>query len=246
MDSKTLQSVSVRQAYRLIARYVYGPMGTFAYQAFEHINLTYHESRLPEPLILWDITDHGHNLGWCRSRKDGPPIIKLHPSILAGTELETPWGIESEILGACFAYDVLLHETIHVSIEYVHGGWDHLPGCNSLWTSHNNPVWVAEVNRIAEIMDVPVRVSMKRYKRVEIPGVTNENGKTLKAPRWTHDGDLKPEHFPHGYAGRREFYLRNELPFDIDDEARAQTEFMCRAGLICHGQQAMTSMTEAT
>jgi hypothetical protein len=75
----------VHAAYRLIARHVYGGngLGAFAYAGFEYINTTYFAGRLPEPLILWDITAFGKCLGLARSPHNGPPIIKLHPSTVA-------------------------------------------------------------------------------------------------------------------------------------------------------------------
>src|SRR5262249_21231745 len=118
----------VHAAYRLIARHVYrvGGLGDFAYAAFEYINVTFFDGRLPEPLILWDITNWGKCLGWTRSPTDGPPIIKLHPSIVAPSDGKhrlrgsTPWNIKHP--GRCYAYHVLLHECVHAAVNYLHGG----------------------------------------------------------------------------------------------------------------------------
>src|SRR5262245_224729 len=59
----------VHDAYRLIARHVYRAyrLGEFAYAAFDHINAAYFDGRIPETLILWQLTDYGRCLGWCRS-----------------------------------------------------------------------------------------------------------------------------------------------------------------------------------
>src|SRR5262245_7715742 len=81
---------ALRDAYRLIAEHLYGDRGRFAYAAFEYINATYFEGKIPEPLLLWDITDYGACLGWTRSPKDGPPIIKLHPGTVDPV-VTNPW-----------------------------------------------------------------------------------------------------------------------------------------------------------
>src|SRR5262245_3030671 len=99
----------VHDAYRVVARHVYrrGRLGEFAYRAFDHVNATHFGGKVPETLILWDLTDHGHCLGHCRSSDEGPPIIKLHPSLVLPASA-APWGIPPEYLGWCCAYDVLL------------------------------------------------------------------------------------------------------------------------------------------
>jgi hypothetical protein len=208
----------VHAAYRLIARHVYrvGHLGDFAYAAFEHINAAFFAGRLPEPLILWDITNYGKCLGWTRSPQDGPPIIKLHPSLVmpVGTQSvaggwKPPWGLSQ--LGHCYAYDVLLHETVHAAVEYLHGGVEAHPDFSSKWTSHANPVWVAECNRIARIMGVDVAYDMKRYRRVPTGGLT-KTGKPATKVEFSCDGP-DPERFPQNLPGRVAFYRAKQLPF---------------------------------
>src|SRR5262245_14356015 len=106
----------IREAYRLVAAYVYGELGRFAYRAFDFINATYFADARPETLILWHLTDHGRELGWCRSCADGPPIILLHPWLVEppACECQTErWHNPVELYGLCYAFDVLLHECIH-------------------------------------------------------------------------------------------------------------------------------------
>lgn len=233
MASSTLHSPALHEAYRLIAGHVYRGMGDFAYQAFDDINRRYFAGCLPEPLLLWDITSHGHNLGWTRACKDGPPIIKLHPSVLAGTESAIPWQIAPEVQGVCLAYDLLLHECVHLSVDYLHGGWENLPGLTQLWTSHNNPVWVDECNRIACLLGFNERTRMGYYKRVPVPGKFTKTGKSETKPKWTHGGRYNPEYFPQGLRGRFDFYLLNRLPFDLNLNGKVLSGSTERTQAVC-------------
>jgi hypothetical protein len=92
------------------------------------------------------------------SPKERPPIILLHPSLWGGTESDDPWGYPPDLLGPRFALDSEIHEAIHVSVNYRLGG----PGFAAPRdgerktfrgdSSHNNPEWIAEVNRIAPLL----------------------------------------------------------------------------------------------
>jgi hypothetical protein len=204
-----LAAPEIHAAYRLSAAHLYRDLGRFAYAAFDHINATYFGGAVPETLILWDLTDYGHSLGWCRSSADGPPIIKLHPNLVYSPNRpmilrqETRWHIPVELLGRCYAYDVLLHEMIHAHINYDLGGWERLDGPQrKKWTCHNNPLWVGECNRIAALLGYQVNFEMKKYRRVE--------GQV----KYGCDGpDF--EHFPHSIPGREDFYRAGELPFEV-------------------------------
>lgn len=205
-----LSSPEVHAAYRLIAAHLYRDLGRFAYAAFEHINATLFAGALPETLILWDLTEYGRCLGWCRSAADGPPIIKLHPNLVFSPnrppvrEAKERWHIPVELLGHCYAYDVLLHECIHAHVEYNLGGWERLgldEPQRSTWTCHNNPLWVSECNRITRILGYEVAFEMKKYRRVE--------GRV----KYVCDGpDF--ERFPHTIPARGAFYRARHLPFE--------------------------------
>jgi hypothetical protein len=99
----------LHQAYRLIARHLYRRLGPFAYAAFDHINATHFETKLPETLLLWDLTEYGHCFGWCRSAADGPPIVKLHPAVVSPaprplSSRDRPiWGYPPTWFGLAFA-----------------------------------------------------------------------------------------------------------------------------------------------
>jgi hypothetical protein len=213
----------IHSAYRLVADHLYrhGNLGKFAYAAFDFINATYFGGSLPETLILWDLTDYGHCLGWCRSSNDGPPIIKLHPNLVMGSSdphQEERWHVPLELLGRCYAFDVLLHECIHACINYNLGGWERLDGPQrNKWTSHNNPLWVAECNRIAKLLGYPSTYTMKKYRRVGGEGsYVDKAGRKRKKRRgrleYGCDGpDF--ERFPHEIPERKAFYRAEVLPF---------------------------------
>jgi hypothetical protein len=214
---------SLHAAYRLVARHVYPALrlGDFGYAAFDHINTTFFEGKLPETLILWDQIEWGHCLGWTRSARDGPPIIKLHPATISpavhGTGLwrrKYVWGYPIEWLGFAFAYDVLLHEAMHVSVEYLLGGQDPNGEARSYWTSHNNPTWVGELNRIAPCLGYRGDpYTMRTPKRVPAGGV-GKSGKPLTRTIRAQDGDAPElEHFPHNLPCRELFYRGRQLPF---------------------------------
>jgi hypothetical protein len=213
-----LASPGIHAAYRLIAGHVYGALGRFAYAAWDHVNATYFGGSLPETLILWDLTEYGHALGWCRSSADGPPVIKLHPNLVVSPSRprgrqSSRWNVPLDLLGPCYAYDVLLHECVHAHVDYNLSGWERLTGPQrSKWTCHNNPLWVAECNRIAELLGAEPCYSMKRYHRVE--------GRV----QYGCDGpDF--ERFPHTVAGREEFYRSRVLPFgQADDVVQSFTQ----------------------
>jgi hypothetical protein len=207
---------AIAQAYCLIARHLYRRLGQFAYAAFDDINATYFEKKLPDTLLVWDLTDYGSCLGWCRSAADGPPIIKIHPAVVSPAWRppdELIWRMPPAWFGLSLAYDVLLHECCHASVDYLHGGWEHLPEQRSYWTVHNNPIFVAECNRIApELGYAGDAFTMKRPTHVPIPGAVTKRGrprtKTVRIQAG-HAPDF--ERFPHTLPGREQ--LAEILPF---------------------------------
>jgi hypothetical protein len=211
----------LHQAYRLIARHLYRRLGHFAYTAFDHINATHFAGKLPETLLLWDLTEYGHCLGWTRSAADGPPIIKLHPAVVSpaprppALEHLPIWGFPPTWFGLAFAYDVLLHECIHVTVNYLHGGWETLSARRSYWTSHNNPVFVAECNRLAPGLGYTGDpFTMKVPTRVIIPGVFTKSGTPKTKTVRIQAGNAPDfERFPYSLPGRSARYLARTLSF---------------------------------
>jgi hypothetical protein len=222
-DWQERYDVELHAAYRLVAQHVYraGRLGEFGYKAFDHINTAYFEGKLPETLILWDLTAYGRCLGWCRSAADGPPIIKLHPSIVEPAarpptlprHLQKVWNVLIPWLGWAFAFDILLHECIHAAVNYLHGGYERLPGVRSYWTSHNNPLWVGELNRIAPLLGYyGDPFTMRLPKRV--PGEVSPDGKPATRSVRAQDGNAPAiERFPYGVPARSALYLAKKLPF---------------------------------
>jgi hypothetical protein len=69
-------------------------------------------------------------------------------------------------------------ECCHAYVKDLHGGWEHLPERRSYWTVHNNPIFVAECNRIApELTYAGDAFTMKRPTRVPIPGAVTKRGR---------------------------------------------------------------------
>lgn len=137
-----------RESCLVVAEQCYGLKGTWAYDAFRFINESYFGKRLPYPHILWGLTAHGRCIAWASTARDKsrPPIITLHPSLLAATEKPEPWGIPGDWLGPSLVFDTLLHECIHVHIDYNLGGHDGR-------TSHDCERWIRQVNRIAPLLE---------------------------------------------------------------------------------------------
>jgi hypothetical protein len=202
----------IREACLQIARHYHGERGLFAYEAFEHINATLFGGSLPWPHIVWGITPHSGCLGLTRSKGPGP-VITLHRSILGGTEKPDPWGMDPRYLGVRYAYDVLIHESMHVKVEYVLGGWR---GKGD--TSHNNDLWIAEVNRLAPLLGIS-DVSAARTKSARLR-TTEPDGTTRSVIGLANSGNVPFKAavagFPHGLRrvrGLLDYYLGNELPF---------------------------------
>jgi hypothetical protein len=159
-------SKDFRDSCLIVAEQVYGRKGTWAYEAFTFINDAYFAGRIPWPHILWGLTAHGGCVAWASTARDKsrPPIITLHPSLLRGRERENPWEIPPDWLGASLAFDTLLHECIHVHIDYNLGGHDGR-------SSHDCKRWVRQVNRLAPLLGFKgVRFGGTKLKRVPIPG----------------------------------------------------------------------------
>ena len=193
----TAPQPEVDAALRLGAEYYHGKKGLWAYDVFDEINAKYFGGLLPTPMIQWALTPHGHCLGLTHS--GGPPLVTLHPSIMNPSG-ENPWGITHSWLGPRYAWDVLIHELIHVSQRYLHDG-----GTGP--TSHNNTVWVGELNRLIPLLGFPdLTAGMSRIVRVPIPGLFTKRGKPKTRPVRQSDGDL-----PHSVVARFPSALRTHL-----------------------------------
>jgi hypothetical protein len=202
----------------MIARAANPKRGVRAYQAFDYINTTFFDRDLPTPFILWTVTEWGRCLG--SSRLSTPAIVRLHPGLLGGQELcpgERPetkmvWSIPYRWLGLPLTFDVLLHECIHLSVMQRVGG---ARGP----TSHNNPQWIAEVNRSAPLLGLDITAGRSKPMRVLIDGQWTKTGKpATKVVRGT-EGTLSFDavaRFPRGvrqHLGQTTWYTDRRLPF---------------------------------
>jgi hypothetical protein len=205
----------------LIAGYYAPRFGPWANRAFDAINATFFDGRLPRPLIQWAITAHGHCLGWTAA--DQPtdrPIVTLHPSIMEPAA-RNPWGLDDRWLGPAFAFDVLLHESIHVAQHSLHRD---IPEGES---SHNCASWVLEVNRLAPLLGMGgVTAGLSRPRRVVVPGETTALGRPATRVQRVDDGDVPLKYHARFPSGMREFlgtaeshYLAGRLPCGIVVEA---------------------------
>jgi hypothetical protein len=193
----------VVKALDLIADYYNPRYGRWAYRAFDAINASFFEGRLSRPLIQWALTAHGACLGLTRHRylvglPDetalwGRPVITLHPSIMDPwvpkrhrLRLKGPWAIDWNWFGPLYAFDVLLHESIHVAQRALYG-----PAENKGESSHNCPSWIAEVNRLAPLLGMErVEAGLNRPRRVPIPGQLTRRGKPKTKVKRVDEGNI--------------------------------------------------------
>jgi hypothetical protein len=191
------------EALDLVTRSFLGNQGRFVHEAFDWINHTLHDGNLPRPLIVWNITPYGRCLGFTVCDTSKPPLIQLHPSVLGGSGDNNPWGVAAHILGRCFAVDVLIHECTHVKVEFLLGGSE-----GKGTSSHDNPLWVEEVNRQLPLLGVNgVRAERTKSKRMGKKVAKVNEGNVPFAAVAT---------FPHAvrfHRGLADYYVRNELPF---------------------------------
>jgi len=202
-------------AVRLVAAHYYGPRGVWAYEAFDFINAAYFGGQLPTPAIQWGLTPHGGCLGLTTSSAR-PPVVMLHSSLLGGTEKKNPWGVSPALLGVAYAFDTLIHECIHVSVEYCLGGsW------GKGESSHANPLWIAEVDRLAPLVGLGgVQSGLNKPKRIPIEGAPlTKRGKQPTRVAGVSTGNVPFDaiaRFPRGvryHFGQLDVYREQYVPF---------------------------------
>jgi hypothetical protein len=209
------------EALDLIADYYSPRFGRWAYRAFDAINATFFDGALPRPLIQWAIMPHGHCLGLTRMQDH--PIVTLHPSIMepAGAN---PWGLDSRWLGPAYAFDLLLHESIHVAQGTLHREMKRGQ------SSHNCESWILEVNRLAPMLGMNgIEAGLNRTKRVPVPGQFTKTGKPVTVVERVDEGNVPlgyHSRFPYGvreFFGIAEaYYTGSRLPcgIELDDPRR--------------------------
>jgi hypothetical protein len=218
LQSQGLDPATLDAACRLISRAADGKFGLWAYQAFDYMNSTFFDGELPTPFILWTVTEWGGCLG--NTQPSNPAIIRLHPGLLGGQKIgpgenwqtKKVWNIPLQFLGLAMAYDTLLHECMHISVEHRLGG-------TRGKTSHNNPQWIGEVNRIAPMLGLDITAAPSKPMRVPIEGQFTKTGKPATRVKRGTEGTVPfkaVSTFPYLvriHLGLTTWYTDKRLPF---------------------------------
>jgi protein gp37 len=182
----------------------HGEKGDFAYAAFAWLNETVFEDRLPVTLIQWALTSYGHCLGFTQNKKNenNPPVVTLHPAIWSPAGHGTGWS-RTIPAGRRYALDVVLHELIHVEVNYLMRG-------RSGKSSHDCIEWCQAITTASQklkgtMLELPPfrAAPTKRYR---------ENGRQA---RRTPDGCLSMEQiagWPHSVR-EPSYYGSRALPW---------------------------------
>ena len=230
---------------RLVAQHFGGAPGQFSYAAFDHINATYFQSRLPLPLMLWGIIPHGFGITYNTGLEAGTPIILLHYTLLGERETKNPWGIPSRCLGKLLVYEALINQCIQLAVAFLHERpYQHRDGTYHPYPDRsgahltNSPAFAQEVNRLAPLLgfkDVNAGpYVMRRVATGEQKERPLKDGRTkvttLTKPTWVQEGNLSArdiQGFPVSLRLIRDaaYYTRTSLPFEfISGVALEQTE----------------------
>lgn len=205
---------------RAVSRHYYGPLGTFAYDAYDHVNRSYYGGDLPVPMIQIGVTGYGACLGNTRTNDNAQPIIRLHPStIVPATARKNEkirpslFGYPRSALGLMFAYEVLLHELVHVAVDY-------LVGRGRGDSSHNCEGWCSEVNRISPQIGISDATAMlTTVKRIPVEGSFTKTGKPETKTAKVTGGNLNLgtiSRWPHAMR-EDEYYTKEDPPFVLSD-----------------------------
>jgi hypothetical protein len=209
------------RALDLIADYYSPRFGRWACRAFDAINATFFDDQLPRPLIQWALTPHGHCLGLTLARER--PIVTLHPAIMEPVEA-SPWGVDPRWLGPAYAFDLLLHESIHVAQGTLHREMKRGQ------SSHNCESWILEVNRLAPLLGMEgVEAGLNRPRRIPVPGQFTRTGKPATVVERVDEGNVPlgyHSRFPYGvrefFGIAAAYYTGGRLPrgIELDDPRR--------------------------
>ena len=171
------------EALAVAAEIIHPRVGRWTYETWAELNENLWDGELPICGIQWGLTPHGSAHGlWSGSQN----TITLHKSLIEPKG--NAWGIAHK-MGERYAADVLLHEMMHQYIDVVLGVRDGGESESPSKSSHNNPYWVAEVNRIAQLLGLDCKAQVVKQRRV--------NGRVKWAPR---DGAMTMSElgsFPH-------------------------------------------------
>jgi hypothetical protein len=193
--------LEIVQALDLVADYYAPDHGRWACRAFDAINATFFDGKLPRPLIVWALTAYGGCLGLTHMLER--PTIVLHPSLMKPSETGDghPWGMSEKHIGVLLAFDVLLHESIHVAQRSIHHDLR-----EDRQSSHNRESWIVEVNRIAPLLGMNgIQAGLNKPKRVAIPGEFTPRGKPKTKVTRVDEGNVPLKYYSRFPDGVREF-----------------------------------------
>lgn len=187
------------------ASITFGQYGVWLFDTWKSHNEQYFDNQLQVIPLTFGLLPHGKALGnFTHKNEAGYSLITLHKSLL--DPQGDAWQI-LPLLGQRFASDVLLHEMIHQAVyqQYGHDGSSLEKFFGS--SSHNNPAWCDEVNRLAPMLGLSFKAQVVKRQRVENP----DTGKKTKLAWQVSDGYLERAElatFPHCVTA--ETYYMNE------------------------------------
>ena len=127
----------------------FGEVGAWAFDEWKMLNDTFFDGENKPGAIIWGSTPQGRSLGYYHVFKN---LIYLHKNLMRPVYPTTDFKWEIRHLNKRVASDVLLHEMIHQRVNQT-GGWVGE-------TSHNNGRFVEEVNRIAGLLGMDIKVKL--------------------------------------------------------------------------------------
>lgn len=172
----------------------FGQYGIWLFDTWQSHNERYFDNQLDVIPLTFGLLPHGAKLGVYHNRADdGYDLITLHHSLLNPTG--NAWQI-LPLLGKRFASDVLLHEMMHQAIyqQYGHNGEPLNTSFGS--SSHNNPAWCDEINRLSPMLGLSCKAQIIKRQRVVNP----DTGKKTTLEWVVQDGHLDRTQlgsFPH-------------------------------------------------
>jgi hypothetical protein len=186
--------------------------GAFAYRAYEWLNDIVFDGRLPVPLMQWALTAYGHCLGQTMPKPEQQPVITLHPAIWRRSWTNDAHGWAASITpGPRYTLDVVLHELIHVEVEYLLAG-------HHGKSSHDNPEWCGAIERASKRL-AGTMLELPRFKAQPTKRI-RQNRRQL---RRTPEGCISMNDCCHWPESLREssYYGAREVPWEVDEREQA-------------------------
>jgi len=117
--------------YKEIASRHAGDVGVALFNYYDAINWHFFDNKLPQAFLLTALTAYGACIGLTEPDPHKLPTILIHPTLKTEED----------------RFYTVLHEATHVYVRYVLGVTSY-----GSKTSHSNPAWIAEVNRLAKLL----------------------------------------------------------------------------------------------